>query len=108
MARTTGRVLLCRRVSDGLWGVPGGHVERGESKRCAAARELREETGFSVDAESLHRVRKRDDYVLFFVLVPDEFSPRLNDEHDRCGWFAPEAHPEPLHRGLDGVFEKPS
>ncbi len=42
-----GRVLLQRRSDDGLWGLPGGGVEPGETFTQAAERELREETGLS-------------------------------------------------------------
>jgi ADP-ribose pyrophosphatase YjhB (NUDIX family) len=40
-------LLLVRRKNEpdaGLWGFPGGHVERGETALAAAARELHEET----------------------------------------------------------------
>ena len=40
-------VLLIQRKNEpdaGLWGFPGGHIERGETGLIAAARELREET----------------------------------------------------------------
>lgn len=43
-------VLLVQRRNApdaGLWGFPGGHVERGETALSAAARELAEETGVS-------------------------------------------------------------
>jgi 8-oxo-dGTP diphosphatase len=42
------RILLGLRSSGfgkGTWGLPGGHLEQGESILAAAARELREETG---------------------------------------------------------------
>lgn len=42
-----GRVLLHRRADNGLWGLPGGAVEPGESVREATAREVREETGYT-------------------------------------------------------------
>ena len=46
-----GRVLLVQRGHEpslGLWSVPGGRIEPGESARAAAAREVREETGLDV------------------------------------------------------------
>ena len=40
-----GKILLIKRSDSGLWAVPGGLVEVGETLTEAAARELREETG---------------------------------------------------------------
>ena len=40
-------ILLVKRAADpgkGLWGLPGGFIERGESLKAGAARELLEET----------------------------------------------------------------
>lgn len=39
------RLLLIKRYDDGLWAVPGGLVEVGDTLPEAALRELREETG---------------------------------------------------------------
>jgi 8-oxo-dGTP pyrophosphatase MutT (NUDIX family) len=44
------RVLLIRRHDDGLWGLPAGAIDPGESPAAAAARETREETGLEVRA----------------------------------------------------------
>jgi ADP-ribose pyrophosphatase YjhB (NUDIX family) len=41
-------VLLQRRDDNGLWGLPGGGVEPGESVSEAVVREVREETGLEV------------------------------------------------------------
>jgi ADP-ribose pyrophosphatase YjhB (NUDIX family) len=48
-----GHVLLQRRSDNGLWGLPGGSVEIGESVSVAIVREVREETGLTVGVERL-------------------------------------------------------
>jgi 8-oxo-dGTP diphosphatase len=42
-----GIVLLMRRARDGIWHIPAGFVEDGETYREAAARELGEESGLA-------------------------------------------------------------
>ena len=46
-----GKVLLVQRAKPplGLWSLPGGHVEFGETALAAAARELLEESGVTAD-----------------------------------------------------------
>lgn len=41
-------VLLQKRADVGLWGIPSGHVEPGETVANAAIREVFEETGLTV------------------------------------------------------------
>ncbi|MDA1128631.1 MAG: NUDIX hydrolase [Chloroflexi bacterium] len=51
-----GRVLMIRRGTElgyGLWGLPGGYVDRGEVVESAAAREVWEETGLEVEIGGL-------------------------------------------------------
>lgn len=48
-----GRVLLGRRTDRGLWGLPSGHVEAGETVVDAVCREVREETGLEVTVDRL-------------------------------------------------------
>lgn len=51
-----GRLLLIRRgrpPGEGLWSLPGGRVEPGESDAEAVVRELSEETGLRVEPGSL-------------------------------------------------------
>ncbi len=47
----SGRLLLIRRghaPHEGMWSLPGGRVEAGESPEAAVEREVREETGLRV------------------------------------------------------------
>ena len=51
-----GRLLLIQRANEpgkGLWSLPGGRVEPGETDFEAAVRELREETGLDVRPHTL-------------------------------------------------------
>ena len=43
-----GKILLERRRDNGLWGLPGGGIEPGESVVDAATREVKEETNLDV------------------------------------------------------------
>lgn len=40
------RVLLVRETADGLWSLPGGWIDLGDSPGAAAAREVKEESGY--------------------------------------------------------------
>lgn len=62
-----GELLLVRRDTEpakGLWTLPGGRLEWGESLREAAVREVREETGIDVDLEAVAGIAER--------IVPDD------------------------------------
>lgn len=48
-----GRILLQRRRDNGLWALPGGGMDVGESLPGAAVREVREETGLAVEVTGL-------------------------------------------------------
>ena len=59
--RARGRVVLLQRgpkakFGQGMWDLPSGKCDPGEPVTGAAVRELREETGLTVDAESLRLV----------------------------------------------------
>nr|WP_245975784.1 NUDIX domain-containing protein [Amycolatopsis palatopharyngis] len=63
-----GRLLLIRRANEparGLWSLPGGKVEQGESDAEAVIRELREETGLDAVAGALAGQVVRGPYEIY-------------------------------------------
>jgi ADP-ribose pyrophosphatase YjhB (NUDIX family) len=103
-----GRVLLMRRAGtgffDGLYSLPGGHVEAGESVRLAAVRELREELGLRLEPAELewfgvmHRLSDTN-RIDFFLRAQRWEGVPANREPAKCddlGWFAREALPAAL------------
>ncbi|MEH7886018.1 NUDIX hydrolase [Bacillus sp. JJ1609] len=69
----TGELLLQKR-RDGLWGVPGGFIELGESTEEAGRREVIEETGIEIGKLDLVGVFSGEQH---YVKLPngDEFYP---------------------------------
>ncbi|MDR2524151.1 MAG: NUDIX domain-containing protein [Candidatus Nomurabacteria bacterium] len=60
-----GKVLLVQEGKNnhgqrGKWNLPAGHAELGESLPSAAAREVKEETGYDVKIDGLAAVHKYD------------------------------------------------
>lgn len=125
-----GRVLLERRSDCGLWSLPGGGIEPGESIIEAAVREAKEETGFTVKITRLVGVYSGPtdrivtypdngdviqlvDIVLEATMVGGELS--CSDESEDLRFFDPGALPRDLvppakapledtRKGLTGII----
>lgn len=54
------RILLVREKKDGLWTMPGGWADVGDSPSLAAIREVKEESGYDVAVKKLAAVYDRD------------------------------------------------
>ncbi len=98
-----GRVLLARRARGpalGVWTMPGGVVESGETLIEALKREIAEETGLTIEPVALagHReVLVRDEnrrvsrhfVILCFASRWIAGEPRLNEELAEARWLRP-------------------
>ena len=92
-----GQLLLIKRHDDGLWAVPGGMVEVGETLTNAALRELREETGLAGTVTGLlgvfdsriwkSQLKSQLYHVIFEVTVPER-NPVITNEATDWGFFA--------------------
>jgi ADP-ribose pyrophosphatase YjhB (NUDIX family) len=117
--RRGSEVLLLRRANtgyrDGMYSVPAGHVEAGESATGAACREALEEVGLELSPRDLefalvmHRFEGEERLDLFFEVRRWEGEPR-NCEPVKCDelwWYPLEALPEDtvpyVRRGIEAA-----
>ena len=95
-----GKVLMIRRGTDqgyGLWGLPGGYVDRGEIVEQAAIREVWEETGLKVELGKLIGLfSESGNPVIVAVFAASEIGGKL------------EPGPEALDVGFFPVHDLPS
>lgn len=99
-----GKILLVKRgvePSRGLWAIPGGTLELGETLQECAAREILEETGITIKVGACVYVFdffERDDNgkIRFHFVIVDyaaEYvsgSPKGADDAEEASWLAPE------------------
>jgi 8-oxo-dGTP pyrophosphatase MutT (NUDIX family) len=90
-------VVICGRDSDGVWGLPKGTPDEGESLEAAAVREVGEETGLRVEIVKKIGVAEywfaRDGiryhkWVHHYLMRTTGGNTAEHDmEHDRVEWF---------------------
>ncbi len=110
------RLLLIKRHDDGLWAVPGGLAEVGETLPETALRELEEETGLSGSIKRLLGVfdsrmwgtrSKSHLYHVIFEIDAGEDEPAITTEATDYGFFAVNELPDlsPGHERVPFLFK---
>lgn len=99
-----GKVLLVKRGVEparGLWAVPGGTLELGETLQECTAREMLEETGITIKVGACVYVfdffeRDENGKIKFHFVIVDfagqylSGEPKSADDADDARWFSPE------------------
>lgn len=113
-----GKLLLGRRKNshgEGCWSAPGGHLEFGESPEACARREVREETGLTLDSVRLGPytndifLQEQRHYITLFAIAHSASGEPQLCEPDKCSgwqWFAPDALPGPLFIPLQNLLQR--
>ncbi|MEU7970813.1 NUDIX domain-containing protein [Micromonospora sp. NPDC049089] len=119
------RVLLIQRTDNGLWSLPGGGQEIGESVAETATRETHEETGIVVEVTGMVGVYSdpghvieysdgevRQQFSLCFRAEPISGTPRPSEESHDVRWVARDElaalgiHPSTMLRINHGYEER--
>ncbi|MEU8778906.1 NUDIX domain-containing protein [Streptomyces sp. NPDC048606] len=98
-----GRVLLQRRTDNGMWALPGGRMDLGESIGDCAVRETYEETGVIVEITGIVGTytdpghvfayddgEVRQEFSICLLARPTGGTLRTSDESFEVAWVAPD------------------
>jgi ADP-ribose pyrophosphatase YjhB (NUDIX family) len=111
LINASNQVLLHRRADNGVWALPGGRMEIGESIEACALREMFEETGIEVaikrlvgvysDPKNYCILRYPDGYAVHYLIVVYEVEQiggelRISDESTDLRYFDVDALPEDM------------
>ena len=99
-----GELLLIERTDNGLWALPGGALNLGESVIQAARREVYEETGVEVEITGLSGIYSdprhviayddgevRQEFSLCFHAKPVSGELRSSSESSQARWVSPDS-----------------
>ena len=99
-----GKLLLVQERSDGMWTLPGGWADVGDSPADAVIREIREESGYEIRATKLLALLDRNRHNhpphvnhIYKVFIQCEIiggSPTTSHEIQGVGFFAEDEIPE--------------
>jgi 8-oxo-dGTP diphosphatase len=82
--------ILVAAMRNKLFLLPGGGANKGESRRKAAIRELKEETGLrAYSTKYLFSIKTSMDHKVFLIKAKGHPRPRMEIKHIR--WWTPES-----------------
>ena len=114
-----GRIVLIKRSDNGLWAVPAGGLELGDSVRQCAIREMYEETGLTptklapiailsgADTTETNMWGHTYEYLITIFLATAWTGELVTqtDESTDAGWFHPDRLPTPRTAIVDMSME---
>ena len=93
-------MLLTCQTTEGIWGIPKGHIHIDESPEEGALREFKEETQIVLNKpiKFSHKAKKKSggDYHIFYCEGDKKFIPRIDHEHMDWGYYCISDLPEPF------------
>ena len=98
-----GALLLLRSSTEkfpGKWDLPGGHVHEGEDPKDGLIREVKEETGITLE-EPIEKLYEEDHITFYKTSMPDE-KITLSHEHDKHKFVTIESIPD----NMSGKFKR--
>lgn len=93
-------MLLTCQTTEGIWGIPKGHIHIDESPEEGALREFKEETQIVLNKpiKFSHKSKKDNggDFHIFYCEGDKKFIPRIDHEHMDWGYYCISDLPEPF------------
>ena len=111
-----GQILLVKRSETqgkypNFWSVPSGGVEKGETFREGAARELQEETMLDINPKDLVYLGTIKDgkynrlCKLYKAEMDGKPEPTLDHEHSEFGYYDKDSLPHPIEEKMKHILE---